>query len=166
MDETNYTTEDRKGQHLTSEERHIIEVRYNKDKVSIYAIAKELGRPYNTVKNEVARGNILFLIRLKNGQQKKRIILINIDDMQKAEPKLRCDGVMQLIQCKVPLQAESRAFITHVHLSFFDIIFSIITICRKMQFFSANRKRVLASLMRFCYDYFALKYIDSAEVIT
>ena len=52
MDEINYTTEHRKGQHLTSEERHIIEVRWNKDKRSIYGIAKELGRPYNTVKNE------------------------------------------------------------------------------------------------------------------
>ena len=40
MDEINYTTEHRKGQHLTSEERHIIEVRFNKDKRSIYGIAK------------------------------------------------------------------------------------------------------------------------------
>ena len=42
MDETNYTTEHRIGQRLTSEERHIIEVRWNKDKQSIYGIAKEL----------------------------------------------------------------------------------------------------------------------------
>ena len=40
MDETNYTTEHRKGQHLTSEERHEIEVRYNKDKWSIYKIGE------------------------------------------------------------------------------------------------------------------------------
>lgn len=48
MDEINYTTEHRKGQHLTSEERHIIEVRWNKDKRSIYGISKELERAYNT----------------------------------------------------------------------------------------------------------------------
>ena len=60
MDETNYTTEHRKGQHLTSEDRHIIEVRFNKDKRSIYSIAKELGRPYNTVKNEIMRGTVLL----------------------------------------------------------------------------------------------------------
>ena len=48
MDETNYTTEHRKGQHLLNEERHIIEVRYNKDNCTVYQIAKELGRPYNT----------------------------------------------------------------------------------------------------------------------
>ena len=60
MDKTNYTTEHRKGQHLTSEERHIIEVRFNKDKQTIYGIAKELGRPYNTVKNEIMRGTVLL----------------------------------------------------------------------------------------------------------
>ena len=64
MDETNYTTGHRKGQHLTSEERHIIEVRFNKDKQSIYGIAKELDRPYNTVKNEIARGTV----QLYNGK--------------------------------------------------------------------------------------------------
>lgn len=64
MDETSYTTGHRKGQHLTSEERHIIEVRSNKDKKSIYKIAKELGRPYNTIKNEIARGTV----QLYNGK--------------------------------------------------------------------------------------------------
>ena len=44
MDNTNYTTEHRKGQHLLSEERHEIEVRL-KDGWSIYRIAKHLGRP-------------------------------------------------------------------------------------------------------------------------
>ena len=58
MDETNYTTEHRKGQHLLSEERHEIEVRI-KDGWSIYQIAKHLGRPYNTIKNEIQRGTEL-----------------------------------------------------------------------------------------------------------
>lgn len=57
MDDTNYTTEHRKGQHLTCEERHDIEV-HLKDRWSIYKIAKHLGRPYNTVKNEIARGTV------------------------------------------------------------------------------------------------------------
>lgn len=60
MDETYYTTGHKKGQHLTSEERHEIEVRYNKDKWTTYRIAKELHRPYNTVKNEIARGTVLL----------------------------------------------------------------------------------------------------------
>ena len=46
MDNSNCNTEHKKYQHLTSEERHIIEVRLNIDKWSIYAIAKNLGRPY------------------------------------------------------------------------------------------------------------------------
>ena len=48
MDNPNCNTEHKKYQHLSSEERHIIEVRFNEDKWTIYAIAKSLGRPYNT----------------------------------------------------------------------------------------------------------------------
>ena len=66
MDNINYATEHRKGQHLLSEKRHEIEVRL-KDGWSIYRIAKHLGRPYNTIKNEVKRGTIL----LYNGKQKR-----------------------------------------------------------------------------------------------
>ena len=57
MDTKDYSTEHRKWQHLFSEERHEIEVRL-KDGWSIYRIAKHLGRPYNTIKNEVARGSV------------------------------------------------------------------------------------------------------------
>lgn len=56
MDKTNYTTETKKKQHLTDEERHEIEVRYNKDHWGIYRISKQLGRAYNTIKAEIARG--------------------------------------------------------------------------------------------------------------
>ena len=58
MDTQDYTTEHRKGQHLLAEERHEIEVR-RKDGWSIYRIAKHLNRPYNTIKNEIARGTVL-----------------------------------------------------------------------------------------------------------
>ena len=57
MDTQDYTTECRKGQHLLAEERHEIEVRL-KDGWSPYRIAKHLGRPYNTIKNEIARGTV------------------------------------------------------------------------------------------------------------
>ena len=66
MDNTNYTTEHRKCQHLMSEERHEIEVRL-KDGWSIYRIAKHLHRPYNTVKNEIKRGTV----SLYNGNVKR-----------------------------------------------------------------------------------------------
>lgn len=64
MDETNYTTETKKNQHLTDEERHEIEVRYNKDHWGIYRIARHLGRAYNTIKAEIARGTVAA----KNGK--------------------------------------------------------------------------------------------------
>ena len=57
MDNPNYTTEHRKGQHLLNEERYEIEVRL-KDGWSIYKIAKHLGRAYNTIKDEVERGTV------------------------------------------------------------------------------------------------------------
>ncbi len=57
MDIPKYTTEIRKGQHLTCEERHDIEV-HLKDGWSTYKIAKHLGRSYNTVKNEIERGTV------------------------------------------------------------------------------------------------------------
>ena len=57
MDNSNCNTEHKKFQHITSEERHEIEVRL-KDGWSIYAIAKHLGRPYNTIRNEVERGTV------------------------------------------------------------------------------------------------------------
>ena len=57
MDIQNYTTEHRKGQHLLAEGRHEIDVRL-KDGWSPYRIAKHLGRAYNTIKNEIARGTV------------------------------------------------------------------------------------------------------------
>ncbi len=57
MDNPNCSTEHRKGQHLTAEERHDIEV-HLKDGWSKYKIAKHLNRPYNTVKNEILRGTV------------------------------------------------------------------------------------------------------------
>lgn len=66
MDDNHYTTDHRKGQHLLNEERHEIEVRL-KDGWSAYRIAKHLRRPYNTIKNEIARGTVL----LYNGTVKR-----------------------------------------------------------------------------------------------
>lgn len=66
MDNTNHTTEHRKGQHLLNEERHEIEVRL-KDGWTVYRIAKHLGRPYNTIKNEIRRGTV----SLYHGKQKR-----------------------------------------------------------------------------------------------
>ena len=59
MDNPDYTIEHRKGQHLSSEERHDIEV-HLRDGWSTYKIAKHLGRPYNTIKNEIQRGTVLL----------------------------------------------------------------------------------------------------------
>ena len=66
MDNPNYTTEHRKGQHLLNEERYEIVVRL-KDGWSIYKIAKHLGRAYNTIKDDVERRTVT----LYNGKVKQ-----------------------------------------------------------------------------------------------
>ena len=58
MDNPNCNTEHKKYQHLTSEERHEIEVRL-KDGWSAYKIAKHLSKVYNTIANEIKRGTVL-----------------------------------------------------------------------------------------------------------
>ena len=89
MDNTNYTTEHRKGQHLSSEERHEIEVRL-KDGWSICRIAKHLGRPYNTIKNEIKRGTVSLYhgkVQRYKADEGERIYL---EHRQNCRRKLQC----------------------------------------------------------------------------
>lgn len=98
MDETNYTTGHRKGQHLTSEERHLREVRFNKDKQTIYGIAKELGCPYNTIKNEIAQGTV----RLYNGKVSRYKAdagySVYLEYRQECRRKYRCLEISAFLQ--------------------------------------------------------------------
>ena len=55
MDCTNDTTKRRRGQHLTFEERVIIQTRWN-DGWNNNQIAKEIGCSYNCIKTEITRG--------------------------------------------------------------------------------------------------------------
>lgn len=71
MDTQDYTTEHRNGQHLSAEERHEIEVRL-KDGWKIYRIAKHLGRAYNIIKNEIARGTV-YLYNGKVARYKAKV---------------------------------------------------------------------------------------------
>src|SRR5574344_3163282 len=66
MDERYYTIEHRKGQHITGQERGIIQA-HTRAGWTTYKIAKDLGRPYNTVKNEINRGTVF----LYNGTVKR-----------------------------------------------------------------------------------------------
>lgn len=97
MDITNYTTEHRKGQHLLSEERHEIEVRL-KDGWSIYRIAKHLGRPYNTVKNEIKRGTVSLyqgkVQRYKADEGKK----VYLEHRQNCRKQYRCLATIRFLQ--------------------------------------------------------------------
>ena len=71
MDCTNYTTEIRKGQHLTFEGRVIIQTRLQ-DGCNINQIAKELNRSYNCIKTEVDRGMTpLYNDTMKNSPEQR-----------------------------------------------------------------------------------------------
>ena len=97
MDITNYTTEHRKGQHLLSEERHEIEVRL-KDGWSIYRIAKHLGRPYNTIKNEIKRG----MVSLYNGKVQRYKAdegnKVYLEHRQNCRKQYRCLATIRFLQ--------------------------------------------------------------------
>lgn len=98
MDESNYITEHRKGQHLTPEERHIIEVRLNKDKWSTYRIAKELNRPYNTVKNEIARGMVDLYHGKVTRYKADKGHEVYLEHRAESKRKYRCLEVFEFLQ--------------------------------------------------------------------
>jgi IS30 family transposase len=64
MDHPNITTNSRKQKHLNFEERVVIQLRL-KDGFTAYRIAKELGRPINTIINEIKRGTVPQIIQNK-----------------------------------------------------------------------------------------------------
>jgi len=97
MDKTNYITGHRKGQHLTSEERHIIEVRYNKDKHTIYQIAKELERPYNTVKNEIERGMTSMYNGTVSRYKADTGFAVYLEHRQECRRKYKCLAVSEFL---------------------------------------------------------------------
>ena len=80
MDIPNCNTEHKKYQHLKSEEHHKNEVRLI-DKWSIYKIAKHLGRPYNTIMNEINRETVY----LYNG----KVTRYNADNGEKVDSEHR-----------------------------------------------------------------------------
>lgn len=68
MGTLNFTPNQKKGQHLTREERYYyISISLNVDHWSVYKIAKELHRPYNTINKEVQNGTVY----LYNGKVKR-----------------------------------------------------------------------------------------------
>ena len=89
MDNPNCNTEHKKYQHLTSEERHEIEVRL-KDKWSPYKIAKHLGRPYNTIANEIKRGTVLLYNGTVSRYKADVGYKVYLEHRQNSRRKYRC----------------------------------------------------------------------------
>ena len=97
MDNPNCNTEHKKYQHLTSEERHEIEVRL-KDGWTIYKIAKHLQRPYNTIKAEVERGTVyLYQGKVKRYKADKGRE-VYLEHRQSSRRKFRCLEVVKFLK--------------------------------------------------------------------
>ena len=100
MNNNQYTLEHRKGQHLTEEERHSIQIRL-RDDWNINRIAKELGRPYNTIKNEIKRGTVTvyngkrFRYKAKEG---KRVYEEHRQNCRKPYKRLECSAFISYVQ--------------------------------------------------------------------
>ncbi|WP_160680718.1 IS30 family transposase [Clostridium sp. C8-1-8] len=94
MDYQNNNTELRKNKHLNFKERMIIQLRI-KDGHSAYRIAKELGRPINTVLNEIRRGTT---IQVKQG---KRIEIYLADTGEAVYKKnlINCCSTFKRLKC-------------------------------------------------------------------
>lgn len=100
MNNNQYTPERRKGQHLSAEERYMIQIRLQ-DKWNINQIAKELGRPYNTIKNEIARGKVslyngkVFRYKAKAGE---RAYKEHRQNCRKPYKRLECRDFIAYVQ--------------------------------------------------------------------
>lgn len=89
MDNLNCSTEHRKGQHLTSEERHEIEVR-RKDGWSAYRIAKHLGRAPNTIRNELRRGDRVLQNGIAHRYSADRGKEVYLENRKRSRRNYRC----------------------------------------------------------------------------
>lgn len=76
----------RKNKYLNFKERTIIEIRLN-DRFSLYKIAKELGRPINTILNEIRRGST---IQIKHNKHVKLYFADTSKAMYKKNSKNSC----------------------------------------------------------------------------
>ena len=101
MDNPNCNTEHRKFQHLTAEERHEIEVRFNKDKWTIYQIAKQLCRPFNTIKNEIKRGLVLLYhgtVQRYSAKKAEQVYLEHRSHCRKQYKRLATSSFIQYVE--------------------------------------------------------------------
>lgn len=97
MDSNNYTTKTRKGQHLSRKERYEIQIRL-KDQWSIYRIAKELGRSYNTIKNEIKRGSVTLYNGKVQRYKAEKGEEVYLNNRQKSRRKFHCLEASRFLQ--------------------------------------------------------------------
>ena len=95
MDHSNINTESRKNKHLNYEERITIQLRL-KDGLTPYKIAKELGRPINTILNEIRRG---MTTQIKQGKHVEVYLADTGEAVYKKHRSNSC-RIFKLLECR------------------------------------------------------------------
>jgi IS30 family transposase len=112
MEQYNHTMDSRKNKHLNAFERGQIQLLLE-DGLSVYAIAKRLGRAYNTVRNEIRRGTVAQI----KGKKKVDIYYPDTAQRRYEEARRNCGNKYKLLACE--------AFIGHVEQLFHGKKFSL-----------------------------------------
>ncbi len=150
MEHYNHTTDSRKNKHLNAFERGQIQLLLE-DSLSAYAIARRLGRAYNTIKNEIRRGTITQI------KVNKKVEIYYPDTAQNCymEARKNCGNKYKLLACE--------AFIKHVEQLFHEEEFSldaIVGVAKLKGEFSANKMVCTKTL----YNYVDAGLLDISNI--
>jgi IS30 family transposase len=110
MDCLNHTPKSRKHKHLNEYERGVIEYLSNSG-LTPYAIAKELGRLPNTIRNELQRGTVMQI------KAKKRInvYLPDAGQIVYERNRLNCKRKFKLLACSEFIEAVDQYILDKKH---------------------------------------------------
>jgi IS30 family transposase len=150
MEQYNHTTNARKNKHLNEYERGQIQLLLE-DGLSVPAIAKRLGRAYNTINDDVKRGTVTQI------KEKKKVEIYYSDTAQKRyeESRKNCGSKYKLLACE--------AFIKHVEQLFHEEDFSldaIVGVAKLKGEFSANKMVCTKTL----YNYVDAGLLDISNI--
>lgn len=108
MDNPNHTPKQVKNKHLSPIERGKIKA-YLDAGYTRYAIAKKLGRSFNTIKYEIMRGTVK---QIKSGKE-IQVYFPDSGQLQYEKNRLNCRKPYKLISCQQFIKSVTQAFRTH-----------------------------------------------------
>ncbi len=95
MEHINHTMDSRKNKHLNAYERGQIQLLLE-DGLTVYAIAKRLGRAYNTIRAELKRGTVTQI----KGKKKVQVYYPDTAQIRYEEARKNCGNKYKLLACE------------------------------------------------------------------